>query len=107
MKNYTSHEPNFDDILSLLSSLDHRAFEALQNQDTAILVVTAVPVSHLPDDADDEDNYDEDDYDDELEDDEDDCCPEYEPSADGTGRCVYACPECGICLRGYIWEEFE
>ena len=42
-----------------------------------------------------------------LEDDEDGCCPEYEPSGDGTGRCVYSCPECGICLRDYIGEEFE
>ena len=43
---------------------------------------------------------------DELEDDEG-CCPEYEPSGDGTGRCAYACPECGICLRQHIGEEFE
>ena len=72
-------------------------------------MVTAVPpVSRVRDlDEDDEDDFDEDEYDDELEDDEDGCCPEYEPSGDGTGRCVYSCPECGICLRDYIGEEFE
>ena len=46
-------------------------------------------------------------FDGELEDDEDGCCPEYDPSGDGTGRCAYSCPECGICLRDYIGEEFE
>ena len=73
-------------------------------------MITATPVSHVRDlDEDDEDDYDEDEYDDddELEDDEDGCCPEYEPSMDGSGRCVYSCPECGICLRDYIGEEFE
>ena len=96
MRNKHANEPNIADILSLLSSLDEDILKAIQARGTPIIVITATPVSHVRD-------LDED----ELEDDEDGCCPEYEPSGDGTGRCVYSCPECGICLRDYIGEEFE
>lgn len=105
MRNKHANEPNIADILSLLSSLDEDILKAIQARGTPIIVITATPVSHVRDlDEDDEDEYDDDD---ELEDDEDGCCPEYEPSMDGSGRCVYSCPECGICLRDYIGEEFE
>ena len=110
MRNKHANEPNIADILSLLSSLDEDILKAIQARGTPIIVITATPVSHVRDlDEDDEDDFDEDEYDDEdeLEDDEDGCCPEYEPSGDGTGRCVYSCPECGICLRDYIGEKFE
>lgn len=98
MRKNVPNEPHIEDILPLLCSLDGGLLKAIQAQGTPIIVVTAVPVSHIRDD--------EDDYDDEL-DDEDDDCPDYEPSGDGTGRCAYSCPECGICLRDYIGEEFE
>ena len=103
MRKNVPNEPHIEDILSLLCSLDGELLKSLQKQGSPIIVVTAVPVSRVRDlDEDDEDDYDEDEYDD-----EDGCCPEYEPSGDGTGRCVYSCPECGICLRDYIGEEFE
>lgn len=105
MRNKHANEPNIADILSLLSSLDEDILKAIQAKGTPIIVITATPVRDL--DEDDEDDCDEDEYDDELEDDEDGCCPEYEPSGDGTFRCAYSCPECGICLRDYIGEEFE
>lgn len=104
MRKNVPNEPNVEDILTLLCSLDVGLLKAIRAQGTPIIVVTAVPVSHIRDDEDDD--YDEDDYDDEL-DDEDEDCPDYEPSGDGTGRCAYSCPECGICLRDYIGEEFE
>lgn len=93
-------------MISRLCSLDGDLLQSLRKQYTPIIVVTAVPVSHIQDDEDDEDDYDEDDYDDDDCDDSEDCL-DYKPSGDGTGRCVYACPECGICLRDYIGEEFE
>ena len=104
MRKNVPNEPNVEDILTLLCSLDGGLLKAIQAQGTPIIVVTAVPASRVRDD--DEDDYNEDDYDDEL-DDEDEDCPDYEPSGDGTGRCAYSCPECGICLRDYIGEEFE
>ena len=104
MRKNVPNEPNVEDILTLLCSLDGSLLKAIQAQGIPIIVVTAVPVSRIRDD--DEDDYDEDDYHDEL-DDEDEDCPDYEPSGDGTGRCAYSCPECGICLRDYIGEEFE
>ena len=105
MRNKHANEPNIADILSLLSSLDEDILKAIQARGIPIIVITATPVSHVRDlDEDDEDEYDDED---ELEDDEDGCCPEYELSGDGTGRCAYSCPECGICLRDYIGEEFE
>ena len=98
MRNKHANEPNIADILSLLSSLDEDILKAIQARGTPIIVITATPVSHVRDlDEDDEDEYD----------DEDGCCPGYELSGDGTGRCAYSCPECGICLRDYIGEEFE
>lgn len=104
MRKNNSNEPNFDELLNLLRALDSGLLKALQAQGIPIIVVTAVPAARIRDDEDD--GYDvDDDCDDEPEDDED--CPEYEPSEDGTGRCVYACPECGTCLRDYIGEEFE
>ena len=110
MRKNVPNEPHIEDILTLLCSLDGGLLKSLQKQGTPIIVVTAVPVSRVRDlDEDDEDDYDEDEYDDddELDDDEDGDCPDYEPSGDGTGRCVYSCPECGTCLRDYIGEEFE
>lgn len=108
MRNKHANELNIADILTLLSSLDEDILKAIQAKGTPIIVITAAPVSRVRDqDEDDEDDFDEDEYDDELEDDEDGCCPEYEPSVDGSGRCAYSCPECGICLRNYIGEEFE
>lgn len=110
MRKNVPNEPHIEDILTLLCSLDDDLLKSLQKQGAPIIVVTAVPVSRVRDlDEDDEDDFDEDEYDDDdkLEDDEDGCCPEYEPSGDGTGRCVYSCPDCGICLRDYIGEEFE
>ena len=105
MKNFAPNEPNFDDILPLLGALDSRLLQASQGQGLPIIVVTAVPaVSHVGDTG--SGNVGDQDDEDELEDDEG-CCPEYEPSGDGTGRCAYACPECGICLRQHIGEEFE
>ena len=95
MRNKHANEPNIADILSLLSSLDEDILKAIQVRGVPIIVITATPVSHVRD-------LDEDEYDD-----EDGCCPEYEPSVDGSGRCVYSCPECGVCLRDYIGEEFE
>ncbi len=105
MRENVPNEPNIEDILTLLCSLAGGLLKAVQEQGTLIIVVTAIPVSACEDD--DEDGCDEDYDEDELEDDEDDDCPDYEPSGDGTGRCVYSCPECGICLRDYIGEEFE
>ena len=105
MRKNIPNEPNIDEILNLLCSLDSSLMKAIQAQGTPIIVVTAVPVSQLRDD--DEDDYDEDDYDDELEDDDHCCCTFYEPAEDGTGRCAYTCPECGTCIRDYIGEEFE
>lgn len=90
-----------EDMISRLCSLDADLLQSLRKQYTPIIVVTAVPVSHIQDDEDDEDDYDDDDYDDSED------FLDYEPSGDGTDRCVYACPECGICLRDYIGEEFE
>ena len=105
MRKNAPNEPNTEDILNLLCSLDSGLLKAVQAQGSPIIAVTAIPVSAFEDD--DEDDCDEDYDEDELEDDEDDDCPDYEPSGDGTGRCVYSCPECGICLREYIGEEFE
>ena len=108
MRNKHANEPNIADILTLLSSLDEDILKAIQARGTPIIVITATPVSHVRDlDEDDEDDYDEDEYDDELDDDEGGCCSEYEPAEDGTGRCVFSCPECGTCIRDYIGEEFE
>lgn len=90
-----------EDIISRLCSLDGDLLKSLRKQYTPIIVVTTVPVSHIQDNEDDEDDYDDDDCDDSED------CLDYEPSGDGTGRCVCACPECGICLRDYIGEEFE
>lgn len=107
MRKNVPNEPNIDNILNLLCSLDGGLLKAIQARGTPIIVVTAVPVPWLRDDDEVEDGCDDaDDYDDELED-EEGCCPEYEPSGDGTNRCVYSCPECGTCLRSYIGEEFE
>lgn len=105
MKNFAPNEPNFDDILPLLGALDGGLLHALQGQGLPIIVVTAVPaVSRIEDTGSGNEGGQDDE--DELEDTEG-CCPEYEPSGDGTGRCTYACPECGICLRQHIGEEFE
>ena len=94
------NEPNLDDILNLLYSLDKGLRKAFQTQGTPIIVVTAIPAPCVKDN---EDDYDED----ALENDEDGYCPDYEPSTESTERCIYSCPECGICLRDYIGEEFE
>ena len=110
MRKNVPNEPHIEDNLTLLCSLDGGLLKSLQEQGTPIIVVTAVPVSRVRDlDEDDEDDYDEDEYDDddELDDDEDGDCPDYEPSGDGTDRCVYSCPECGTCIQDYIGEEFE
>lgn len=105
MRKNVPNEPNIDEILTLLCSLNSGLFQALTEQGAPIVVVALSPILFREDD---EDDYDEDDYDDEDEPEDDEgCCPEYEPVDDGTGRCVYACPECGICLRDYIGEEFE
>lgn len=105
MKNFAPNEPNFDDILPLLGALDGGLLQALQGQGLPIIVVTTMPaISRVGDTGSGNEGGQDDE--DELEDDEG-CCPEYEPSGDGTGRCTYACPECGICLRQYIGEEFE
>lgn len=102
MRKNVPNEPHIEDILTLLYSLDGGLLKSLQKQGTPIIVVTAVPVSRVRDiDEDDEDD------DDELDDDEDGDCPDYERSGDGTGRCVYSCPECGTCIRDYIGEKFE
>lgn len=101
MRKNVPNEPNTEDILNLLRAVDGSFLKAIQAQGIPIIVIVAVPVSHTQDDEDDED-----DYDDEL-DDKDEDCPDYEPAEDGTDRCVYSCPECGICLREYIGEEFE
>ena len=111
MRKNVPNEPNIDEILTLLCSLNSGLFHALTEQGAPIIVVALSPVLSREDDEDDydeDDCDDEDDYDDEDEPEDDEgCCPEYEPADDGTGRCVYACPECGICLRDYIGEEFE
>lgn len=108
MRKNVPNEPHIEDILTLLCSLDGDLLKSIQKQGSPIIVVTAVPVSRVRDlDEDDEDDYDEDEYDDELDDDEGGCCSEYEPAEDGTGRCVFSCPECGTCIRDYIGEEFE
>lgn len=107
MRKNVPNEPKIKAILNLLNSLDGGLLKALQEQGVPILVATAVPI--VPDEDDDDynaDDSDEDDYDDEMEDDEG-CCPDYDPSGDGRDRCIYSCPECGICLREYIEEEFE
>lgn len=103
MKKTAPNEPNFDDILPLLGALDEGLLHTLQGQALPIIVVTAVPAASRFEDIGNESGHSDED---ELEDAEG-CCPEYEPSGDGTGRCAYACPECGICLRQYIGEEFE
>lgn len=97
------NEPNIPRILNLLSSLDEDVLKAIQARGTPIIVIT--PASRFLDDPDDSDG---DEYDDEEElVEEDGDCPEYEPAGDGTDRCAYACPECGVCLRKYIEEEFQ
>lgn len=106
MRKNVPNEPNTEGILNLLRAVDGSFLKAIQAQDIPLIVIAAVPVSHAPADEDDEDDCGEDDYADEL-DDEDEDCPDYEPAEDGTDRCVYSCPECGICLREYIGEEFE
>lgn len=107
MRKNMPNESNLDEILNLLYSLGKGLRKAFQTQGAPIIVVTAIPAPCVKDNEDDEetdeDDYDEDDYD---EDDDEDC-PDYEPYGDSTGRCVYSCPECGICLRDYIGEEFK
>ena len=103
MRKNMPNEPNLDEILNLLYSLGKGLRKAFQTQGTPIIVVTAVPVPYDKDEEDDEDDYDED----APENDEDGYCPDYEPSSGSTDRCIYSCPECGICLRDYIGEEFE
>ena len=106
MRNKHPNIPNIADIPSLLASLDEDILKAIQAKGTHFLVITATPVSHVRDlDEDDTDDSDEDKY--ELEEDKEGRYPDYEPSGDGTGRCVYSCPECGTCIRDYIGEEFE
>lgn len=96
MRKNAPNEIKIDDILNLLCAPDTGLLKAIQTQGTPILVVAAVPVPRiLDDDADD------------CDDASDEDCPDYEPAEDGTERCVYSCPECGICLRDYIGEEFE
>ena len=109
MRKNMPKELNIDEVLNLLCSLDKGLLQAIQAQGTPVVVVTAVPVSSVrDDDEDDEDDCDVDEeYDDELEAAEEGCCPEYEPSMGGTGRCIYSCPECGFCLRDHTGEEFE
>lgn len=110
MRKYTPKEPNINDILNLLCSLDKDLLRSIREQGTPIVIVTAAPVSPVrDDDEDDKDVCDEDEEyaEDELEDEEDCDCPEYEPSMGGAGRCIYSCPECGFCLREHIGEEFE
>ncbi|HIT34860.1 MAG TPA: hypothetical protein IAC31_09620 [Candidatus Faecousia intestinigallinarum] len=102
MKKHNPNEPMLDALLNLLTALDGGLLDALQAKGSPILVVTAIPASAIRDDG---DGCDEDE-DEELEDGEG-CCPEYEPASDGTGRCVYTCPQCGACLRDYIGEELE
>ena len=113
MRKNVPNEPNIDEILTLLCSLNSGLSHALTEQGAPIVVVTVSPVLSREDDEgdyDEDDCDDEDDYDDEDEP-EDETSEEFvdwaEPVDDGTGRCVYACPECGICLRDYIGEEFE
>ena len=61
MRKNVPNEPNVEDILTLLCSLDGSLLKAIQAQDSPIIVVTAVPVTHVRDlDEDDEDDYDED-----------------------------------------------
>ena len=98
MRKNMPNEPNLDDILNLLYSLDKGLRKAFQTQGAPIIVVTAIPAPCVKDNEADEYDYDEDD---------DEDCPDYEPYGDSTGRCVYSCPECGICLRDYIGEEFK
>ena len=112
MRKNMPKEPNLDEILNLLYSLGKGLRKAFQTQGAPIIVVTAIPAPCVKDNEDDEetdeDDYDEDDYDeDDYDEDDDEDCPDYEPYGDGTGRCAYSCPECGICLRDYIGEEFE
>lgn len=107
MRKNVPDEPNISEILTLLCSLDGGLLKAIHAQGVPIILVTAVPVARFRED-DEDDCDDEADYDDEdAPEDDECCCPEYEPANDGSGRCVYACPECGACLREYIGEEFE
>lgn len=92
MRKNVPDEPFFDKLMTLL--------------DTPIILLAAIPICS-EDDADD-------DFDEgsglDVEEfcvAEDHCCEDYEPSCNGTGRCVYACPNCGACLRAYIEEELE
>ena len=112
MRKNMPNEPNLDEILNLLYSLDKGLRKAFQTQGAPIIVVTAIPApcvkDNEDDEEDDEDDYDEDDEDEDApENDEDGYCPDYEPSSGSTDRCIYSCPECGICLRDYIGEEFK
>lgn len=95
MRKNVPDKVKIDNILNLLCSPDTGLLNAIQAQGNPIIVV-AVPVPRARDnDADD------------CDDAPDEDCPDYEPTEDGTDRCVYSCPECGICLREYIGEEFE
>lgn len=104
MRKNVPNETKVNAILQLLGLLDQDNLEQLRNQRSTILLL-AVPVSAAGQDEDD-DWDDEDEWPDEPED-EDDDCPDFEPCGDGSGRCAYACPECGVCLRNHIMEEFE
>lgn len=85
MKKNLPDETNFDELMTLLN---------------APVILLAIPICP---EEDEDDDLDVDDFCVE----EDHCCEDYEPSCNGTGRCVYSCPECGTCLRAYIGEEFE
>ena len=98
MKNNVPNETKVNAILQLLGLLDQDTLDQLRRQRSTILILAA-PIHDAGE------NMDED-WDDEPED-EDDDCPDFEPCGDGSGRCAYACPECGICLRNHIMEEFE
>lgn len=107
MKNFVPNGSNIEDILPLLSALDGGLLRSLQGKGLPIIVVTATSAPpHVNGTGHDSGGNCADPDQDELEDDEG-CCPEYEPSSDGTGRCAYACPVCGVCLRQHIGEEFE
>lgn len=105
MRKNAPNDLHSKDILPLLCSLDIDLLKS-QKRGSHIIAIIAVPISCIWDlDEDDTDDCDEDKY--ELEEDKEGRCPDYEPSGDGTGRCVYSCPECGTCIRDYIGEEFE
>lgn len=101
MRRNVPNEPNMDAILDLLTSLDGDLLKAIPRQGISIVVTITPAIPNEDDDPDD------DDYDDMEDEDDEDCCPDYEPADGEGGRCVYCCPECGACLRGYIEEEFE